>query len=1072
MPPSERTAKAGPNGSPERHAIACVLHGAWLPEGRAGQFMVWGECARDRAKPGRNWHPFCSDRLALEAAVSELWSDLALAGPDTGGRKRPVWALLPSTSARPRPSLELQAELDAGEVPRNTFLEAWRVDAIGIDDCPGFLAALQGVPPSGIGQVQIGWDLRFWTRLTERLQGSVVRQEYLPSITPLKSTPKRSRARGGRGRKSARRPAAIQFKAGWELAEATETAMVERFAKAMPAACRALRQAPASKRPTDVPLPEPRSLIRSFLGCQLDSLVGRKPFPISAMRPVQGSFLAKALPSPRTVRASQSAYRDSPIDRNTWGQWKRWRDRIQRSGADSDETVCFRLTDATGSAPDRWRVEWLLSSRGDPSLIVPLADFWSRAEWARPSPRSVREVLIQLGQACRLCNRLWAGMDSDAPVGVELDREEALVFLREQAPILQGAGFRVIVPAWWTATGQRRLRLRLTTRGVAGEQQPGPDGPGFLGFDTLLEFDAEIVLDGKPLSREEWRRLVAAKEGLVQLRGQWMELRPDEIAQLEEHWNAAESTVTMSVAEYLRTESASGGIEVVHAGETGRLLASLRGANPIEMLEQPAGFVGQLRPYQLRGLSWLAYLERLGFGACLADDMGLGKTIQVIAGILYDAATSPAAGPTLLVAPTSVVGNWRRETGRFAPSLKAVIHHGPGRPRTPDGLREAIAGADMVVVSFGVARLDAKILRGVPWRRLVVDEAQNIKNPSAAVTKAIRGIKASRRVALTGTPVENRLTDLWSLFSVLNPGYLGTITAFRKTIERPIMRKGDEATAQRLRRMVRPFILRRMKTDKAIIKDLPEKVEQLAYCNLTPEQASLYAAVLKDLESRLDEKSGVERLGLVLSTLTRLKQICNHPAQFLQDGSDFTESRSHKLARTCAMLDEIEAEGESALVFTQFTEIGKSLEALFRKRYASAVYYLHGGTSRTRREHLVEEFQNPNSPAAIFVLSLKAGGTGLTLTRANHVIHFDRWWNPAVENQATDRAYRIGQSKRVLVHKMVTMGTLEERIDELIESKKRLADEIIGSDESWLSKLDNETFRGLIALDRASAVMK
>ena len=306
---------------------------------------------------------------------------------------------------------------------------------------------------------------------------------------------------------------------------------------------------------------------------------------------------------------------------------------------------------------------------------------------------------------------------------------------------------------------------------------------------------------------------------------------------------------------------------------------------------------------------------------------------------------------------------------------------------------------------------------------------------------------------------------------MLNPGYLGTVAEFRKKFEKPIMKEGERATAERLRSLVRPFILRRMKTDKAIIKDLPDKLEQNSYCNLTLEQATLYEAVVRDMEAKLEAEEGIERLGLVLSTLMKLKQICNHPAQFLQDASEFSETRSHKLARVCEMLDEIAAERESALVFTQFTEIGRGLEALFRQRYGGTVYYLHGGTPRARREHMVEEFQRPDSDPSIFVLSLRAGGTGITLTRANHVIHFDRWWNPAVENQATDRAYRIGQTKTVFVHKMVTMGTLEERIDELIESKKKLADDIVGSDESWLASLDNETFRGLVSLDSGSAVV-
>ena len=680
-------------------------------------------------------------------------------------------------------------------------------------------------------------------------------------------------------------------------------------------------------------------------------------------------------------------------------------------------------------------------------------------------------MLLQLGQAARIYGGLWEGMNSAAPAGVDLDRDSALGFLKNDAPVLQSAGFRVIVPAWWTATGQRRLRLRLAPRDLGASDAVGAESSGMLGFDALVDFQAQVVLDGEPLTREEWERLVAAKEGLVRLRGQWMELQSDEVARLEEYWQVGDGPQTMTVADLLRAQSGSDRLEIDPSSDFGQMLAALEGTGTLEILEQPSGFVGTLRGYQVRGFSWLAYLERLGFGACLADDMGLGKTIQVIATILRDKTSNPNAGPTLLIAPTSVLGNWLRETRRFAPALSAYILHGPQRPRTQDALEEAIRGKDVVIASFGVARLDAARLKAIGWHRLVVDESQNIKNPTAAVTKAVRSFQAPRRVALTGTPVENRLMDLWSLFSVLNPGFLGAATAFRKEFERPIMRNQDRTATQRLRGMVRPFILRRMKTDKSIIQDLPDKLEQNSCCNLTPEQATLYEAVIADLEAKLSDAEGIGRQGLMLSTLTRLKQVCNHPAHFLQDASEFSESRSHKLARVCEMLDEIEAEGESALVFTQFAEIGKALEALFRRRYSGAVYYLHGGTPRARREHMVEEFQDPASERAIFVLSLRAGGTGITLTRANHVIHFDRWWNPAVENQATDRAYRIGQDKTVFVHKMVTMGTLEERIDEMIEAKKKLAEEIVGGDESWLANLDNETFRNLVALDRSEAVV-
>ncbi len=1049
-------------GAPVAPQPPCVLHGGWIPGDRSGKFVLWAESRTELRKPRDNDHPFHLPWKDLVASVSEIFPPRRDAGTPWDASKRDgAWISLPGDGRKPTPSLELQADIE-GEIPEATGWQAWRVDAITVSAPLSLLASHDLEHLASGGAIRIGHDLRFWRRLALALAGLVRRHEYLPAIFPKE-------AAEGRPRKGRKKAPAVEFEAGWELADDAEESIVGLFGQAMPGACRALRMESPERTDAGSALHEPRALVRNFLAVQLERLVQQTKFLQKTLGGIEGSFVTFALPGQvERVRLAGP----KPIEESDWLQWRLWRDRIQRSAQHADERICFRLADARSESPDAWRLEWLLSSRRDPSLLVPLADFWaSRKGSGRPSPRSVREVLLQLGQAARIYGTLWKGLSSAAPSGIELSRETALAFLRNDAPVLQSAGFRVIVPSWWTATGQRRLRLRLTARGLPKAESAGSASSGMLGFDTLVDYSAQVVLDGRPLSREEWESVVAAKEGLVQLRGEWMELRSEEVARLEEYWQAGDDLNSMTVADLVRAQADADSFEIDPSSEFGQILAALQGTGALDMLGQPAGFVGELRGYQLRGYSWLAYLEHLGFGACLADDMGLGKTVQVIAAILEDKCRNPEAGPTLLIAPTSVLGNWLRETRRFAPALAACIHHGPQRPKSAKELQESIEGKDLVIASFGVARQDAAHLKGISWHRLVVDESQNIKNPTAAVTKAIRAFKAPRRLALTGTPVENRLMDLWSLFSVLNPGYLGTMTAFRKDFERPIMRQRDSAMTKQLRGMVRPFILRRMKTDKSIIQDLPDKVEQNSFCNLTAEQATLYEAVLRDLEAKLEDAEGINRQGLLLSTLMRLKQICNHPAQFLQDASEFSASRSHKLARVCEMLDEIEAEGESALVFTQFAEIGKALEDLFRARYAGTVYYLHGGTPRARREHMVEEFQNPDSGRAIFVLSLRAGGTGITLTRANHVIHFDRWWNPAVENQATDRAYRIGQEKTVFVHKMVTMGTLEERIDEMIESKKKLAEDIVGSDESWLSNLDNEAFRNLVALDRREAVV-
>jgi SNF2 family DNA or RNA helicase len=501
------------------------------------------------------------------------------------------------------------------------------------------------------------------------------------------------------------------------------------------------------------------------------------------------------------------------------------------------------------------------------------------------------------------------------------------------------------------------------------------------------------------------------------------------------------------------------------------MLTNLQNQCQFQAASEPENFQGQLREYQKRGVAWLQYLEQLGLNGCLADDMGLGKTIQVIARLVQERELAIKAGvknvpPTLLIAPTSVVGNWFHEIQKFAPQLKAFIHHGGDRCQDVKVFKSLCRDHDLLITSFGLARKDAKLINGIQWQRIVLDEAQNIKNPKAALTKAILKFSANHRLALTGTPIENRLMDLWSIFNFLNPGYLSNQTQFRKGFELPIQKENDPRQVQTLKKLVEPFILRRLKTDKSIIKDLPDKVEQKLFCNLTKEQASLYEAVVKDVEKQLEEVEGIKRKGLILATLTKLKQVCNHPRQFLQDESDFTPERSHKLTRLTEMVEEVMAERESLLVFTQFTDLGSALEKYLRQVCHYQTYYLHGGTTRPKREAMIKEFQNPESEPSIFVLSLKAGGVGITLTKANHVFHFDRWWNPAVENQATDRAFRIGQQKNVFVHKFVAIGTLEERIDEMIEDKKKLAGAIVGADESWLTELDNDSFRSLIALNK------
>ena len=464
------------------------------------------------------------------------------------------------------------------------------------------------------------------------------------------------------------------------------------------------------------------------------------------------------------------------------------------------------------------------------------------------------------------------------------------------------------------------------------------------------------------------------------------------------------------------------------------------------------------------------FLARHGFGACLADDMGLGKTVQLLALALHYVASVSRAKrkPMLIVCPASVVYNWQRETQRFAPSLRVMVHHGADRSTGKEFAAEAKAH-DLVITTYALATRDSRILNQVEWSGVVLDEAQNIKNPSTKQARSIKRLKAAFRVALTGTPIENRLTELWSIMDFLNPGYLGTLKSFKANYATPIERRGDEERAERLRKVVAPFVLRRLKTDPSVIQDLPEKEEIKTYCNLTPEQATLYEAFIQTSLEQVERSRGMQRRGMILSMLTGLKQICNHPVNFLKDKSSLM-GRSGKLTRLLEMLDEVVSAGDSALVFTQFVEMGELLEASLKDALDCDVLFLHGRVPARKRAEMVQRFQSQDGQPSVFILSLRAGGTGLNLTNASRVFHYDRWWNPAVEDQATDRAFRIGQTRNVQVYKFICRGTLEERIDAMIEEKKALADNIIGSGEDWITELTTDELRRLIALDAEAVV--
>ncbi|MEO8750595.1 MAG: SNF2-related protein [Allobranchiibius sp.] len=729
---------------------------------------------------------------------------------------------------------------------------------------------------------------------------------------------------------------------------------------------------------------------------------------------------------------------------------------------DADTEVAGPLA---GTPPTEaiWRLEFLLQSIADPSLVVSAERAWqddgSLRRWL---DRPQELMLTELGRASGVYPELVPALRTARPSQLLLDTAAAHRFLTTAAPALDEAGFGVLLPTWW----DRRRRLGLAVS-ASTPVEGVVVGAGRFGRDQLVDFNWALAVGDDTLTEEEISALSQAKAPLVRLRGQWVSVDPDQLRRgldfltRTPNGQMTAAAVLALAASHPNDHDTPLQISSVHAdGWLGDLLSG-RADQTLQPVHPPTDFTAILRPYQQRGLSWLTFMSSLGLGCCLADDMGLGKTVQLLAMEAVQRHAEPGTGPTLLLCPMSLVGNWQREAARFAPALRVHAHHGVDRLHGK-ALREHVAQTDLVVTTYATATRDIDELAGYEWNRLVLDEAQAVKNSLSRGAKAVRRLSAAHRVALTGTPVENRLAELWSIMDFLNPGLLGSPEAFRTRYAIPVERHGETEPAKQLRAATQPYLLRRLKTDPSIIDDLPEKIEIKQYCRLTTEQASLYRSVVDDMMDRIESSEGIKRRGNVLAAMSKLKQVCNHPAQLLHDRSP-VGTRSGKVIRLEEILEEILAEGDRVLCFTQFTEFAEMLAPHLAARFNQDVLYLHGGTPRARRDEMVARFQSGQGPS-IFLLSLKAGGTGLNLTAANHVVHLDRWWNPAVENQATDRAFRIGQKRSVQVRKFICSGTLEERIDDMITQKMGLADLVVGDGEGWLTELSTGDLRDVFAL--------
>ena len=1009
-----------------------ILHAAQVK----GNLVLWSEDSEPRPTPpdrqAAGIHPYCAQAHVMAEA-------LGLESCDNSFPSAVAW--LPTQGDAPVPSSPM-----AGPMPRSRArprIRPWTVTALRLRPEQA-IPLLQRCNQGHVLQpgVAIGTDLAYWTHALQLALSLTVRQQFLPGLT----------GRDG------------QAVAAWTPVFIGEDAhRLAELARLMPASARALTDTGT----TEPPAIASQAVLRDFITSQVDHLARTGTEPENTGEPQFDSAHDAWLSA---LHHTNPAVRSNPAQlqqlRRQVAEWQR----PLAIAANSPYRLCLRLEEPPEPDPedetpavrqDDWYLRYLLQPHDDQSLLLPAEAVWKN-QVIGPDPdfNPAEFLLSSLAQAGAVFPPITNSLRRKQPAGHRLNTEEAYGFLQSHAAALRQTGFGVLLPAWWTRQGAgTRPGIRARTR------TPAMQGGSGLTMTSLIDLDIDMALGDEPISVDELEQLADLKVPLVRFRGQWVELNAEEIRAAADFWRNRQQVSLREVVQIgLSTDQRAQDDNVTLSAEDwlSEVLENLQQKGRIELMEAPEGFVGQLRPYQQMGYSWLAFLSNWGLGACLADDMGLGKTVQTLAALELDHQRG-SDRPNLLVCPTSVINNWQREAGRFTPDLAVLLHHGPNRQEGAAFLRQA-GDCHLVITSYGTMNRDRRLLGSVPWRAVILDEAQNIKNPASQQARTAQGLQADYRIALTGTPVENHVGDLWSIMQFLNPGLLGSPAEFKRNYFQPIQADRDGAAAARLQKATGPFILRRLKTDRSIIDDLPEKNETRQYCNLTREQATLYQAVLREAETRLESAEGMKRRGSILDTLTKLKQACNHPRQLLGDNSAIT-GRSGKLARLQEILDEVLPGGDRVLLFSQFGEMGAILQQHVQETYGLETPFLHGGVTRKQRDRMVQRFQEDPDGPQVFVLSLKAGGSGLNLPRANHVIHYDRWWNPAVENQATDRAFRIGQTRDVHVHKLICAGTLEDRIDLMIEIKQETADQVVGAtSERWLTELSNVELLDVLAL--------
>ncbi|RUR73726.1 helicase [Nostoc sp. PCC 7120 = FACHB-418] len=970
-----------------------ILHGSWILNEQESCLFIWGETWRS-PQVDFNFAEISLNPLALSALELSEWLQsqhqaIAKLLPQQLEKRTSKAAssvkinllthsqiiALPTEISQPRKKETIlispvHSAALASESDSEVYLQTWRVEGFCLP--PSAAIKLLTSLPLNITSGEnafLGGDLRFWSQIARWSLDLISRSKFLPII---------------------QRQPNNSVSAKWQvlLDSAVDGTRLEKFAAKMPLVCRTYQEIGSGESPIYIDFPsQPQDLILGFLNSAIDTqlreMVGNQPVVETRLMASLPSAVRQWLQA--LIAASNSIDADAVGLERLEAALKAWTMPLQYQLASKNQfRTCFELR---SPEPDEteWTLAYFLQAADDPEFLVDAATIWQNpVEQLIYQQRTIEEpqetFLRGLGLASRLYPVIAPTLDTESPQFCHLKPMQAYEFIKAVAWRFEDSGLGVILPPSLANREGWANRLGLKISAETPKKKPGR-----LGLQSLLNFQWHLAIGGQTISKAEFDRLVALKSPLVEINGEWVELRPQDIKTAEAFFTARKDQMALSLEDALRLSS--GDTQVIEklpvvsfeaSGALQELIGALTNNQAVAPLPTPKNFQGQLRPYQERGAAWLAFLERWGLGACLADDMGLGKTIQFIAFLLHLKEQDVLEKPTLLVCPTSVLGNWEREVRKFAPTLKVLQYHGDKRPKGK-AFQEAVKKHDLVITSYSLIHRDIKSLQGIPWQIIVLDEAQNVKNAEAKQSQAVRQLETTFRIALTGTPVENRLQELWSILDFLNPGYLGNKQFFQRRFAMPIEKYGDAASLNQLRALVQPFILRRLKTDRDIIQDLPDKQEMTVFCGLTGEQAALYQKAVETSLAEIESAEGLQRRGMILALLIKLKQICNHPAQYLKINT-LEQHSSGKLQRLEEMLEEVLAESNTygvagagrALIFTQFAEWGKLLKPHLEKQLGREIFFLYGGTSKKQREEMIDRFQHDPQGPPIMILSLKA----------------------------------------------------------------------------------------------------